>query len=101
VPSAGRPRAIFLKFEECHLPTLLVSTASPAGRAAPKKLAYQDPPTAVKDEKLVAAWTVPASALFRFFHLLGSRGFVQRADFTQKCTILHKTKNLHPCRDPA
>jgi hypothetical protein len=42
VPSAGRPRATFLKFEEYLLLTLLVFTASPAGRAAPQKLAYQE-----------------------------------------------------------
>jgi hypothetical protein len=35
-------RARHLKFEECHLPTLLVFAASPAGPAAPRKLAYQE-----------------------------------------------------------
>ncbi len=34
--------ATFLKFEEYHLPTLLVFAASPADRAAPRKLAYQE-----------------------------------------------------------
>jgi hypothetical protein len=42
VPCAGRPRAAFWKLEECHLQTLLRLTASPAGRAAPQKLAYEE-----------------------------------------------------------
>jgi hypothetical protein len=31
-----------LKFQECHLPTILVFIGSPAGRVVPEKLAYQE-----------------------------------------------------------
>ncbi len=71
----------FLRFEECHLPTLLVFTASPADRSVPEKRAYPEIAASAGDTERPE--TGPGverarSALLRFFHLPPSGSWVWR-----------------------